>query len=121
LFSTHAGQVAVEFLGMIPYLVLGLLAAMQLIFAVATVQATSGAARAGARALSQGLGDPVTAARRGVPAWVENKMTVQVGSGARPGVTVSSRIPILFPGLASGPAVTRRAWFDPEDGPAPWG
>jgi len=112
------GQVAIEFLGAIPFLVIGVLAVLQLTFAVSTVQAVAGAARAAARTASQGDGQPVTSADRAVPSWVAGRMTVQVaGDGT---VTVRASIPILLPGLIDGPQVTRRAWFDPEQGPAPW-
>lgn len=112
------GQVAVEFLGVIPYLAFGILAALQLTFAVSAVQASSTAARAAARTASQGDGSPVDSARRAVPSWVERRMTVNlVGPGE---VEVRTRIPILFPGLADGPQVTRRARFDPEQGDSPW-
>ena len=117
----EAGQASIELLGTIPYLALACIAALQLIFAVTTVQATSTAVRAAARAVSQGDGDAATAADRAVPGWVEPRMTVTVTGGARPGVSVRTRIPILFPGLIDGPAVTRSAWFDPEQGSAPWG
>ena len=113
------GQVAVEYLGTLPYLLFGALAALQLTYAVSAVQATSTAARAAARSASQGDGDPVASARRAVPHWVEQRMTVSLtGSGE---VTVRTRIPVLFPGLADGPSVSRRAWFDPEQGISPWG
>ena len=115
------GQASIELLGSIPYLALALIAALQLIFAVATVQATSAAARAAARTVSQGDGDPVESAERAVPGWVVDRMEVQVSGGLRPSVRVTSSIPILFPGLIDGPRVSRTAWFDPEQGVAPWG
>jgi hypothetical protein len=114
------GHVAVEFLGAIPYLGLGLLATLQLTFAVSTVQAASTAARAGARAVSQGTGDATAAARAAVPSWLQQKIVVSVGGGAQPGVSVSAPMPLVFPGF-SGPTVTRRAWFDAEHGVTPWG
>jgi Flp pilus assembly protein TadG len=113
------GQAAIELMGMIPLLGLALIAALQLIFAVVTVQATSTAARAAARTISQGA-DPVAAAERAVPDWVENKMTVRVTGGSDPGVEVTTRMPVLLPGI-DGPRVTRRAWFDAEHGRTPWG
>jgi hypothetical protein len=115
------GSASIELLGAIPYLALALIATLQLIFAVATVQATSAAARAGARAISQGDGDPTVSARRAVPSWVVDRMEVQTSGGLRPSVSVTTSIPILFPGLIDGPSVTRTAWFDPEQGVAPWG
>jgi hypothetical protein len=116
-----SGQASIELLGMIPFLILALLASLQLIFTVATVQATSAAARAAARTVSQGDGDPTSSARRAVPGWVVDRMEVQVGGGASPSVRITSSIPILFPGLIDGPRVSRTAWFDPEQGVAPWG
>ena len=115
------GQASVELLGSLPFLALALIAALQLIFAVATVQATSAAARAASRTVSQGDGDPTASAERAVPSWVVPRMDVQVSGGARPSVRVTSSIPIIFPGLLDGPKVTRSAWFDPEQGVAPWG
>jgi hypothetical protein len=106
-------------MGSIPLLVLGVLAAIQLVLAVATVQATSTAARAASRAVSQGRGSPVIAAQRAVPGWVAGRMTVNVG-GPASGVRVTTQIPVLFPGI-SGPSVSRAAWFDPENGVSPWG
>lgn len=114
------GQVAVELLGSLPFLILAFLAALQLIFAVVTVQATSTAARSAARSISKG-DNPTTAARSAVPDWVENKMRVDVNAGLNPSVSVTTRIPILFPGLASGPSVTRSAWFENEHGQSLWG
>jgi len=119
--GNEQGQVAIELLGAIPYLALALIASLQMIFAVATVQATSTAARAAARTVSQGDGDPTVSAQRAVPSWVASRMTVDVGSGPRPEVTVHASIPIIFPGLIDGPRVTRTAWFDPEQGTSSWG
>lgn len=114
------GQVAVEFLGTLPYILVGALAALQLTFAVSAVQATSTAARAAARTASQGDGDPVGSARRAVPRWVEQRMSVSVAGGSGT-VTVRTKIPVLFPGLVDGPSISRSAWFDPEQGDSPWG
>ena len=36
------------------------------------------------------------------------------------GVAVTATMPVVLPGV-DGPNVTRRAWFDPEQGPSPWG
>jgi hypothetical protein len=111
--------VAVELMGSIPFLVIGLLAALQLVFAVATAQATSTAARAGARAISQGSPNAAGSARRAVPRWVERRMQVTV-VGTASGIQVRTRIPVVLPGVA-GPTVVRNAWFEPEQGVAPWG
>ncbi|MBK6870270.1 MAG: pilus assembly protein [Kineosporiaceae bacterium] len=115
-----AGQTAVEFLGIIPYLILGGLAVLQLAVAVATVQGTSTAARAAARTVSQADGDATTSARRAVPDWLAGRITVSVTGGVKPGVAVTATMPVVLPGV-DGPNVTRRAWFDPEQGPSPWG
>ena len=112
---------AVEFLGAIPYLILGILALLQLTFTVSVVQATSAAARAAARTVSQGdLGGADAAARNAVPEWMAGKLTVSVGGSRAPGVSVSAPIPIVLPGV-DGPTVTRSAWFEPEQGVTPWG
>jgi Flp pilus assembly protein TadG len=116
-----SGHVAVEFLGAVPYLVLGVLAVLQLTFAVSTMQATSTAARAAARAVSQtGGGDADRAARQAVPSWLQDKLSVTVTGGLQPGVTVSAPIPVVLP-VFDGPTVSRSAWFDPEHGRTPWG
>lgn len=116
-----SGQVAVEFVGAIPYLLLGVLALLQLTFAVSVVQSTSAAARAAARTVSQGdPGGADAAARGAVPNWMAGTLSVSVGGGQAPGVSVSAPIPIVLPGVG-GPTVTRRAWFEPERGPSPWG
>jgi TadE-like protein len=112
----ESGQVAVEFLGILPWLVLALFAALQLTAAAATVQAASTAARAAARTASQAYGDPRDSARHAVPSWLADKLVV-VRAGAQ--VSVSVQVPIIFPGI-DGPTVTRTAWFDPEHGQAPW-
>lgn len=113
------GQVAVEFLGLIPIVALGFLGAVQLTFAVSAVQATSTAARAAARAASMD-GDPRTAARRAVPSWLADDVQVNVSGDLTPRATVSLRIPLVFPGF-SGPTVTRTASFEAERGTTPWG
>lgn len=115
-----SGQVALEFLGAIPYLVLGFLAALQLAFAVATVQGVSTAARAAARTVSQADGDPATSAQRAVSPWLAGDLSVTVTGGIRPGVRVTAPLKTVLPGI-SGPQVSREAWFDPEQGPSPWG
>ena len=115
------GQASIELLGALPYLAFGLLAALQLTIAASTVQAASAAARAGARAASQGDGDPETSARRSVPDWLEEGMTVAVDGGQSPAVQVTLQMPILVPGLGTGPQVSRTAWFESEQAEAPWG
>jgi Flp pilus assembly protein TadG len=116
-----AGQSAVEFMGVIPLLVLGVLAALQLTFAVAAIQATSAAARAGARAESRQPGTATFAAQQAVPSWLSGDLQVAVtqgGAGAE--VTVSTAIPSVLP-IFAGPTVTRSAWFEADHGPTPWG
>ncbi len=114
------GQASIELLGAIPYLAIGLLAALQLTIAAATVQAASAAARAAARTVSQGDGDPETSARRSVPDWLEDGMTVSLEGGPSPSVRVTIQMPTIVPHL-TGPEVTRMAWFESESAVAPWG
>ncbi len=115
------GQASIELLGAIPYLALGLLAALQLTVAAATVQAASAAARAGARSVSQGDGNPETSARRSVPDWLEDGMAVSLQGGESPSVTVTLQVPTVLPGLPDGPEVSRTAWFESELAVPPWG
>jgi len=117
----EGGQASIELLGAIPYLALAFLAALQLIVAATTVQAASAAARAAARTVSQGDGDPETAARRSVPDWLEDGMTVTLEGGDDPAVRVTLSMPIVLPGVAAGPEVSRTAWFEGEQAVPPWG
>lgn len=108
-----AGQVAAEFLGTVGYLVLAALLAVQLLFAVATVQSVSVAARAAARTVSQAGGSAEASARRAVPSWLSGDLTVQLTGGSEPGVRVSAPIKAVVPGITL-PRVTRQAWFPAE-------
>jgi len=114
-------QASIELLGAIPFLILGLLAVWQLSVAAATVQAASAAARAAARTASQGYGDPQTSARRSVPDWLEDGMSLTLEGGSEPAVRVTLRMPVVLPGLSAGPEVSRTAWFEPELTQSPWG
>ncbi|GLY13874.1 hypothetical protein LWF15_02275 [Kineosporia rhizophila] len=115
------GQASIELLGSVPYLALGLFAALQLTVAATTVQAASSAARAAARTVSQGDGDPQASAQRSVPDWLEAGMSVTLNGGESPSVTVTLQMPIIVPGLDSGPEVARTAWFEREQATPPWG
>ncbi len=114
------GQVAVEFLGTIGYLLLAALAALQLLLAVATVQAVSVASRAAARTVSQASGSAEASARAAVPGWLSGDLRVRLTGGSEPGVQVSAPVKTVLPGF-TGPRVTREAWFPAEYGRAPWG
>lgn len=114
------GQVAVEFLGTVGYVLLAALAALQLLSAVATVQGVSVASRAAARAVSQGTGSANASARAAVPGWLAGSLQVQLTGGAEPGVRVTAPIRVVLPGV-SGPRVSREAWFPAERGRPPWG
>ena len=109
-----------EFLGTVGYLLLAALAALQLLVAVATVQAVSVASRAAARTVSQGTGSPDVSARSAVPGWLADDLQVQLTGGSEPGVRVSAQITVILPGV-SGPRLTREAWFPAERGRPPWG
>ncbi|MEU6535292.1 TadE/TadG family type IV pilus assembly protein [Streptomyces sp. NPDC047000] len=93
------GQVAIEYLGFIPILLLVGLAAIQLGVVAYAAQQAGTAARAGARAAS--LEQDVGAACAGA---VSGRLAVTCGSsGGGDTVTVTSRvtIPVVFPGLGS--------------------
>lgn len=111
-----AGQASLELLGLLPLLLIGVFAALQIAFTVSAVQSTTTAARAAARAKSVGDSASV-AARAAVPGWVAGRLDVDdYGSDPQKAVSVRTTIPIILPlrWLPHGPTVTRRAWFPPE-------
>lgn len=92
------GQSAIEFLGVLPFLLLLIVAALQLFYTLYTVNATDTAARAAARAESLG-GSPQQAAADALPSFLRGSLR-SVNYPARETVTVSVEVPVLFPGLS---------------------
>jgi hypothetical protein len=85
----------VELLGVLPLLVVLVLAAAEGLAAGAARSAASGGAEAGAMAILQG-GDPAAAARAAAPGWSHARLAVRVSGRA---VTVRATPPALLPWL----------------------
>jgi len=92
------GQSAIEFLGVLPFLLLLIVAALQLFYTMYTVNATDTAVRAAARAESLS-GSPQQAANDALPSFLRSSLQ-PVNYPAPETVTVSVKIPVLFPGLS---------------------
>jgi len=102
------GQAALEFVGLLPVMLVCALAALQLLLTGYAVQAEDGAVRTAAREAARG-GDAAAAARAGVPGWLARGMEPVQVSGET--VTVRVHVPVLIPGLDVGPVLTRSATF----------
>ena len=88
------GSVSLELIGSLPVIALAVLAALQLVAAGFTLWSAGLAARAGARAeLTGRAAEP--AARRALPGILSERSSVT----STDGVTVSVRLPAVFPGL----------------------
>lgn len=103
------GQAAVEMIGALPLLVVGVLAVLQVLAAGTAREAATGAAQAGAMALLQG-GDPEDAARRAVPGWARGQVRVKV-SGREVRVRIAPRT--VLPGTGELLAVQSSAHAGP--------
>ncbi len=103
---SHQGQAAVEFVVLLPLLLVLLAGATQVVLAGHAWWAASAAARAAARA--HAIGTPeLAAAQRSLPDSLDGRVKVE---GAEDGVAVHVRIPALLPGLELG-TLTARASF----------
>jgi TadE-like protein len=113
----ESGQTSLEFVGLIPYLLLIAVACWQFLLASATANAAENAARAGSRAEGLGL-NGAERALEALPEWLRGTSDAEVGPGAgcgddggsRPGtrVVVCAPVPILFPGVTLPDFVMRR-------------
>jgi hypothetical protein len=90
----EAGTASVELVAVVPFLLLAVLAAIQIAFAGQALWSASVAARAGARAALVGA-DATAAARQALPPSLRGEAKVE-DSGE---VTVQVAVPRLFPGL----------------------
>lgn len=86
----ESGSAAVEFMGLVPLLILAALAAWQILLAATSATAAENAARAGSRASS------ASAAREALPAWLADDASIGGGDDS---MSVTIRVPILVPGL----------------------
>jgi pilus assembly protein CpaE len=86
------GQASVEFLGVLPAVLLVALAAWQLALTGQAIWLSGNAARVGARAQAVGR-DPAAAARSALPSYLRRDLSVR-GDGAR--VRVRVAVPMLL-------------------------
>ncbi len=93
--SPDAGQASIELVGLFPLLLLTILFAWQAVLTGVSAHMASNGAREAARAAAVG-GDVDAAARRAVPGWLEDGISVS-RSGATH-VKVSIKTPLLLPG-----------------------
>lgn len=91
------GQVAIEYLGFIPILILVALAAVQLGIIAYTAQQAGTAARAGARSASLRL-DADQACREAVSSWLAISGCPATSTGTEVTVTATIHIPSVIPG-----------------------
>ncbi|GAA2243889.1 MULTISPECIES: TadE/TadG family type IV pilus assembly protein [Streptomyces] len=99
------GQVAIEYIGFLPILLIVALAAVQLGLIAYTAQQAGTAARTGARSAS--LGGPTEAdCRAAVSSWLADGTSCPPSFGAdEVTVTATVQIPSLVPGWKFDPAV----------------
>jgi Flp pilus assembly protein TadG len=108
--AAERGQATVELVGMVPLLVVVVLAVGEVLAAGAARSAASSAAEAAAIALVQGT-DPAAAARAAAPGWTRERVAVRV-AGRR------VRVRIAPPGLVPGTAHLLVATAVADAGPA---
>jgi hypothetical protein len=104
------GQASVELVAALPALLLAALVALQLLAAGYALTLADGAAEAGALALASG-GDAAEAARKALPGWAEDDVSVAVEGGR---VTVRLRPPSPLPAIADRLAVSSSASARPS-------
>ncbi|HEX3734096.1 MAG TPA: hypothetical protein VHU86_02970 [Solirubrobacterales bacterium] len=104
------GQASVELVAALPALLLAALVALQLLAAGYALTLADGAAEAGALALASG-GDGAAAARKALPGWAEDDVSVSVEDGR---VTVRLRPPSPLRAIAERLAVSSSASARPS-------
>lgn len=110
--ARERGQVAVEFLGFVPVLLLVAFATIQLGVVAHTVSQAGTAARAAARTASyeEADADPAAAGRAAVSSWLADGTSIGIGGGDEEATaTASVTIPSLIPGVGDFGTVTKRA------------
>lgn len=111
------GQTAVEYIGMLPLLILIGLAVIQFGIAAYTIQQVGTAARAAARTASHDNPEitPEQAGRQAMSDWLADDATFEQGSGAYDEVKVTAtvKIPSIIPGVSFGD--TERTTTMPRD------
>lgn len=96
IWSSSSGTATVEFIGLIPALILVALIACQFLVAGFSLWSASTAARAGARAVQVGT-DPGRAARRALPGPIREDSRVSRDRGGA--ITTEVTVPRLIPFL----------------------
>jgi hypothetical protein len=110
--TNEGGQASVEFVAMLPLLVIVGAVLAQATVAGWAVWSAAGAARSAARALAVGQ-PPLAAARHAVPVRLRGAVSVEVDGD---GVRVRVRVPALIDGMSPG-SVGARASFPSQAGP----
>lgn len=116
------GSSSLEFVALLPYLVLAAAFTWQLLVMAATVTSAEGAARAGSR--TAGLGrDGEAAAIEALAPWLRDRAVAEAGPGpgcdddagaAGTHVVVCVDVPVLLPGLVlPGLSISRAAELPP--------
>ncbi|MER7984268.1 TadE/TadG family type IV pilus assembly protein [Streptomyces noursei] len=116
------GSASLEFLGILPVLLVVALAAVQLGLAAYAVQQAGTAARAAARTASMDRADqetdPQTAGRAAISGWVAEHAAITVGgSGDSVSATATVQIPSIVPGADFGSARRSATMPRPEGAP----
>lgn len=107
LLREERGQASAELMGMVFWLLLAALFVWQLMLAAWTVTQTANAARTASRVAARPDGDPEKAARNALARPLRDGFHRFTLEGEK--ATVSVRIPIILPGLETGPPVSRSA------------
>ncbi|MEE1804234.1 MULTISPECIES: TadE/TadG family type IV pilus assembly protein [unclassified Streptomyces] len=116
----ESGQVAIEYLGFIPLLLLVALLAIQLGVAAYTANQAGTAARAAARTASQDALDqellPETAGRRAISEWLSDDLDLAHSSGTRDiTYTATIEVPSVVPGMEGLWGAAKRSSTMPLD------
>ncbi|MFF2809016.1 TadE/TadG family type IV pilus assembly protein [Streptomyces sp. NPDC058000] len=120
--DSDRGSASLEFLGILPVLLVVALAAVQLGLAAYAVQQAGTAARAAARTASMDRADrqtdPQTAGRAAISSWVADHASITVGgSGDSVSATATVQIPSIVPGADFGSARRSATMPRPEGAP----
>jgi hypothetical protein len=105
LRGRQEGSTSVELMGILPILLLGALAAWQILLVAMTVTSAENAARTASRAHAT-QGNAEGAGIRAMPQWLRDGARVQM-SGDK--ATVVVEVPIIFPGLRAGEMTVSRS------------
>jgi Flp pilus assembly protein TadG len=113
------GVASLEYLGMLPFLLLIALAGIQLGIAAYCGEQAGTAARSAARAAAQAHAriDPQTAGQEAVSGWVNPSISASGGNNDNLTVTMSAtvQVPSVLPGISLLGPVTRTATMPRED------